>query len=180
MPKKNENETPEIEVAQDFGEAAEPEPRQDSAPGAPDPLEELRAELASEKDRYLRLAAEFDNYRKRTLKERESLYKDAVCETISKVLPVYDNLARALAAPCSDEAFYKGVEMTMAQFTQVLEKLGVSKIPSVGEKFNPDLHDAVMHVQDDSVGESVVVEEFQAGFAMGDRVIRYATVKVAN
>jgi len=201
MPKKNEN--PEIENARERSEAAaeaEAKPKPDAkaeaearakaegepdsaaapAPETPDPAEQLRAELAAERDRYLRLAAEFDNYRKRTQKEREALYTDAVCDTISRILPVYDNLTRALAAPCTDEAFYKGVEMTMAQFMEVLEKLGVRKIPSVGEKFNPDLHEAVMHVEDDSVGENVVVEEFRAGFMIGDKVIRYSTVKVAN
>ena len=189
MTKKNDN--PEFETAHDRGEVtaeAKPEVSAEAdsdsaaaaASGTSDPAEQLRAELATEKDRYLRLAAEYDNYRKRSQREREALYTEVICETISKILPIYDNLARALAAPCTDEAFYKGVEMIMTQFMEVLERLGVSKIPSVGEKFNPDLHDAVMHVEDNSVGESVVVEEFRTGFIMGDKVIRYSTVKVAN
>lgn len=179
MPKKKDKDNPEI--VDDRSEVtAEVVSDPDAASGQPDPAEELRAELAAEKDRYLRLAAEYDNYRKRSQKEREALFLDVKCETVSKLLPIYDNLVRALTAPCSDEAFYKGVEMTMNQFMEVFDKLGIEKIPSLGETFNPEVHNAVMHVEDDSVGESVVVEEFQTGFILGEKVIRYSTVKVAN
>jgi len=177
MPKKKDKDNPEVVNERDETTAqAAPDP----APDTPDPSEELRAELAAEKERCLRLAAEYDNYRKRSQKEREALFADVKCDTVSRLLPIYDNLARALASPCSDEAFYKGVEMTMNQFMEVFDKLGISKIPSVGEKFNPDLHNALMHAEDDSVGEGIVVEEFQAGFILGEKVIRYSMVKVAN
>ena len=146
----------------------------------PDPSEALRAELASEKDRYLRLAAEYDNYRKRSQKERDAIYGDVKADTVSKILPIYDNLSRALAIPCTDEAFYKGVEMTMNQVLDAFNKLGIKKIPTAGEKFNPDLHNAVVHVEDEALEESVIVEEFQAGFMIGDKVIRFSMVKVAN
>lgn len=177
MPKKKDKDNPEI--IDDRSEVTA-EVDTDAASEQPDPAEELRTELAAEKDRYLRLAAEYDNYRKRSQKEREALFLDVKCETVSKLLPIYDNLIRALAAPCSDEAFYKGVEMTMSQFMEVFDKLGIEKIPSLGETFNPEVHNAVMHVEDDSVGESTVVEEFQTGFILGEKVIRYSTVKVAN
>jgi molecular chaperone GrpE len=179
MPKKKDKDNQEI--IDDRSEVtAEVVSEAEQASEQPDPAEELRAELAAEKDRYLRLAAEYDNYRKRSQKEREALFLDVKCETVSKLLPIYDNLARALSAPCSDEAFYKGVEMTMNQFMEIMDKLGIEKIPSLGEKFNPEVHNAVMHVEDDCVGENVVVEEFQTGFILGEKVIRYSTVKVAN
>jgi molecular chaperone GrpE len=143
-------------------------------------IPELETALKAEKDKYLRLAAEFDNYRKRSLKERGSIYDEACADTIKKILPVYDNLARALAQECSDEAFYRGVELTMTQLKDILNKCGVTEIPSVGEPFNPELHDAVMHVEDPSVGASTVVEEFEKGFMLGDKVIRCSMVKVAN
>lgn len=144
------------------------------------PVEELEAALKAEKDKYLRLAAEFDNYRKRTLKVRETIYSDAQSDTIKELLPIYDNLARALKTECQDASFYKGIELTMAQLMEILEKLGVTEIPAAGEPFNPDYHNAVMHVEDPALGESVVVEEFQKGFKMGDKVIRFSMVKVAN
>ena len=140
----------------------------------------LETQLAAEKDKYLRLAAEYDNYRKRSAKERENLFNDIRSDTIVKILPVYDNLERALKLECSDEAFYKGIEMTMNQLKDVFSKLGITEIPAVGEIFDPTVHNAVMHVEDDGKGESEIVEEFQKGFKMGDKVIRFSMVKVAN
>ncbi len=151
-----------------------------SEPENADPAAEIKAELAAEKDRYLRLAAEYDNYRKRSLKEREALFADIKADTVTKILPIYDSIARALAIPCSDEAFYKGIEMTMAQLTDAFDKLGIKKIPAVGEKFNPELHNAVMHIEDESLEEGTIVEEFQAGFMIGEKVVRFSMVKVAN
>lgn len=142
--------------------------------------EEIKAALDAEKDKLLRLAAEYDNYRKRSSKERETLFNDIRADTIAEFLPVYDNLERALKQECSDEAFYKGVEMTMTQFKEILGKLGVKEIAAVGKTFNPDQHNAVMHVEDPEYGETVVVEEFQKGFILGDKVIRFSMVKVAN
>jgi molecular chaperone GrpE len=144
------------------------------------PAEELETALKAEKDKYLRLAAEYDNYRKRSMKEREALFDEVRSDTIAKLLPVYDNLLRALKQECTDEAFYKGVELTMAQLKEILQKCGVTEIPSVGETFNPDLHNAVMHVEDPSLGASTVAEEFEKGFMLGDKVIRCSMVKVAN
>jgi len=144
------------------------------------PLESVQNELSAEKDKYLRLAAEYDNFRKRSAKEREMIYSDARTDAISKLLPVYDNLERALKMECSDEAYYKGVEMIMTGLTEVLADMGVRMIPAVGEQFDPNLHNAVMSIEDPELGENEIAEEFQKGFALGDRVIRFSTVVVAN
>ena len=136
--------------------------------------------MAALNDKYLRLCAEYDNFRRRSQKEKESLYGDVKADTLLKFLPVYDNLVRALNTPTKDEAFRKGVEMTMNQFNTTMEKLGVTKIDSLGEKFDPALHNAVMHVEDEEKGENEIVEVFQEGFRLGDKVIRFAMVKVAN
>ena len=138
------------------------------------------AELAAERDKYLRLAAEYDNYRKRSIKEREAIYSDAKADTILRMLPVYDNLERALKTECSDEAFYKGVEMTMTQLTEILGNMGAKPIPAVGEPFDPNRHNAVMTIVDPSFGDKTVAEEYQKGFMIGERVIRFSTVVVAN
>lgn len=140
----------------------------------------MEKELKETSDKYLRLLAEYDNYRKRTQKEKEAIYGDTKASAILALLPIYDNLARALAQETEDAAFYKGVEMTMNQCKAAFESLGASEIPALGEQFDPKKHNAVMHVEDDSVAENTVVEVFQTGFAMGDKVIRVAMVKVAN
>ena len=137
-------------------------------------------ELKGANDRYLRLLAEYDNYRKRSQKEKDSLYADVKSDTVAKFLPVYDNLVRALAQSTEDEAYRKGVEMIMTQFNTTLEKLGATRIESLGRKFDPSLHNAVMHVEDEEKGENEIVEVFQEGFLMGEKVIRFAMVKVAN
>ena len=137
-------------------------------------------ELKGANDRYLRLLAEYDNYRKRSQKEKDSLYADIKSDTVAKFLPVYDNLVRALAQSTEDEAYRRGVEMIMTQFNTTLEKLGATRIESLGQKFDPNLHNAVMHVEDEEKGENEIVEVFQEGFMMGEKVIRYAMVKVAN
>lgn len=147
-------------------------------------LETLKAEmealLAAEKDKYLRLAAEYDNYRRRSQKEKENTYSDGKADTVLQLLPVYDNLARALKAECSDPNFYKGVEMTMTQLLDIFAKLGVTPIEAEGQPFDPAEHNAVVHVEDETLGENIVVEEFQKGFKLNDKVIRFAMVKVAN
>ena len=137
-------------------------------------------ELKGANDRYLRLLAEYDNYRKRSQKEKDSLYADIKSDTVAKFLPVYDNLVRALAQNTEDEAYRRGVEMIMTQFNTTLEKLGATRIESLGQKFDPSLHNAVMHVEDEEKGENEIVEVFQEGFMMGEKVIRFAMVKVAN
>ena len=137
-------------------------------------------ELKGANDRYLRLLAEYDNYRKRSQKEKDGLYADIKSDTVAKFLPVYDNLVRALAQSTEDEAYRRGVEMIMAQFNTTLEKLGATRIDCLGQKFDPSLHNAVMHVEDEEKGENEIVEVFQEGFMMGEKVIRFAMVKVAN
>ena len=141
---------------------------------------DYKAELNGANDRYLRLLAEYDNFRKRSQKEKDAIYGDIRSDVIGKFLPVYDNLARALQQSTEDEAFRKGVEMIMAQFNATLEKLGVTRIESLGQTFDPKLHNAVMHVEDAEKGENEIVEVFQDGFMIGEKVIRFAMVKVAN
>ena len=136
--------------------------------------------MAQQEDKYLRLAAEYDNYRKRTAKEKESLWTSAKAETAAAFLPVYDNLERAMKQPTADEAYKKGIEMTMNQLKEVFSKLGITEIPALGHTFDPNLHNAVMHIDDENLGENEVAEVFQAGFQCGEKVIRFAMVKVAN
>lgn len=143
-------------------------------------ISSLENELKGEKDRYLRLAAEYDNFRKRTIKEREGLISDIRSDVLTKILPVYDNLERALNQETADEAYKKGVEMTMNQLKDILAKMGVTEISALGEKFDPDLHNAVMHVDDENVGEQIIVSEYAKGFKLGEKVIRFSMVVVAN
>ena len=140
----------------------------------------LESEKAALNDKFLRLAAEYENFRRRSQKEKEALYGDIKADTVTKFLPVYDNLERALKQGTEDEAYRRGVEMIMNQFCSTLEKLGVTPIECLGEKFDPALHNAVMHVDDEEKGENEIVEVFQQGFKLGDKVIRFAMVKVAN
>ncbi len=150
-------------------------------------LEQVRAQLAAaqdekkaQDDRYLRLAAEYDNFRKRSQKEKEATWANAKADTVAALLPVYDNLERALKQETSDSAYKKGVEMTMNQLNEVFKKLGVETIDAQGQPFDPVYHNAVMHEEDENLGENTVAEVFQTGFKLGDRVIRCAMVKVAN
>ena len=158
----------------------EPKEEPQAEAAQPDPTEELKAKLAAEHDNYLRLAAEYDNFRKRSQKEREALYTDIKAETVGKFLPVFDNLQRALAQETADEAYKKGVEMTMNGLQSILDGLGVKTFGQVGETFDPQLHNAVMHKEDESLGESVIAEVFQTGFKVGEKVVRHAMVVVAN
>ncbi len=161
-------------------EAAAQQPEAPAEAAKPSELDQAKADLAKEHDNYLRLAAEYDNFRKRSQKEKDSLYGDVKAETLKKFLPVYDNLVRALAQSTEDEAYRRGVEMIMNQFNVTMEKLGVTEIECLGKKFDPAFHNAVMHVEDEEKGENEIVEVFQKGFMMGDKVIRFAMVKVAN
>ena len=136
--------------------------------------------IQAEKEKYLRLCAEYDNFRKRSQRERDTLYTDIKADTLLKFLPVYDNLERALATPTEDEAYRRGVEMIMTQFCTTMQKLGITEIEALGQKFDPNVHNAVMHVEDEAFGENEVVEVFQKGFMLNDKVIRFAMVKVAN
>ena len=143
-------------------------------------LEALKQVNAQQKEQFLRLAAEYENYRRRTAKEKESIWTDVKGETAQKFLPVYDNLERALKQETADEAYKKGVEMIMAQLKDVFAKLGVTEIPALGEPFDPNLHNAVMHIEDENLGENTIAQVFQSGFKLGDKVIRFAMVQVAN
>ena len=163
----------EKQAEPEAGEAREADPLLEE-------LETLKKNLSEQEDKFLRLAAEYDNYRKRTAKEKEALWADVKADTAAAFLPVYDNLERALKQETADEAYKKGVEMTMNQLREVLSKLGITEIPALGESFDPQKHNAVMHVEDESLGENTVAEVFQAGFQCGEKVIRFAMVKVAN
>ena len=166
-------ETPETEEAPEVQEpqvpTAEEKPQKDQG--------QLLAEAA---EKYLRLAAEYDNYRKRTAKEKEAAWAQAKAQAVAAFLPVYDNLERALKQETADEAYKKGVEMTMKGLQDALTGLGVELIPALGESFDPNRHNAVMHCEDEAVGENTIVEVFQQGFLCGDKVIRFSMVKVAN
>ena len=181
--KEKQNETPQQEPAveeQDVKQEAAAEPEETAVDPLLSELESLKDQVAGQEDKYLRLAAEYDNYRKRTAKEKESLWTDVTADTAGAFLPVYDNLERALKQDTADEAFKKGVEMTMNQLKEVLTKLGITEIPAQGQPFDPKYHNAVMHVEDESLGQNVVAEVFQTGFQCGEKVIRFAMVKVAN
>ena len=131
-------------------------------------------------EKYMRTLAEYDNYRKRTIKEKESIYPEAKAVVIEKFLPVMDNFQRAIDSAENKDGFYEGVVMLKKQMDDVLTALGVEEIKSVGEEFNPEFHNAVMHIDDEEQGENVIVEEFQKGYKIGDRVVRHSMVKVAN
>ena len=143
-------------------------------------LDAAKQELDAAKDRFLRLAAEYDNFRKRTTKERETLYGDASAAAVANFLPVLDNLERAANDACADEAYKKGIELILKQLLEILGKMNVGEIEALGKAFDPNLHNAVMHIEDDTLGESVVAEVLQKGYIMGERVLRHAIVKVAN
>lgn len=175
-------EAPETGAPQE--DTQSPQTQQASQEEVQDPLmtelESLKNQVAQQEDKFLRLAAEYDNYRRRTAKEKESIWSEAKADAAVAFLPVYDNLERALKQDTADEAFKKGVEMTMNQLKSVLEKLGITQIDALGKPFDPALHNAVMHVEDENFGENTVAEVFQTGFMLGDKVIRFAMVKVAN
>lgn len=178
--KENENIAPDTEQVEEATTSAETQEAPETAEESEVVVDQSAQLLAAAEDKYLRLAAEYDNFRKRSTKEKEAAWTDAKANTAAAFLPVYDNLERALKAPCSDEAFLKGVEMTMNQLKEVLSKLGIEEIPALGEKFDPNCHNAVMHVDDDSVEENTIVEVFQAGFKSGEKIVRFSMVKVAN
>ena len=134
----------------------------------------------AEHDSFLRLAADYDNFRKRTVKEKEASYGNGKADTIAKILPIYDNLERAMNQACTDEAYKKGVEMTMNELLKIFSTLGVEIFGQVGEAFNPEFHNAVMHTEDESLGENVISQVFLKGFKLGDKVVRFAMVQVAN
>lgn len=142
-----------------------------------DPWEE---KYNAEHDAHLRLAADYDNYRKRTAKEKDQTYSNGKADAVEKMLPVYDNLERALNQPTEDLAYKKGVELTMAELVKILNGLGVEIFGEAGESFDPNMHNAVMHTEDETLGENVIAQVFQKGFKLGDKIVRFAMVQVAN
>ena len=181
MSKKKQTEATEAEqkAAEQAADAAEQQAA--SAETAAQPDDEWKAKFDELNDRYLRMAAEYDNFRKRSARERAQAYTDAGSRAVTALLPTYDNLERAIKAETADAEYKKGVEMTMTQLTESLKGLNVTVIEaSAGTTFDPNFHNAVMHVEDESLGENVIAEVFQQGFQIGDKVIRHAMVKVAN
>ena len=179
MADKKENAPPQPEEVKDEASRAPEADIPVEEPVTPAEQEAQKA-LAEKEEQYLRLAAEYDNYRKRTAKEKENTWTEAKAQTVAAFLPVYDNLERALKQQTTDEAYAKGVDLTMKGLQDALAKLGVEAIPALGETFDPNRHNAVMHVDDEAAGENTVVEVFQQGFICGEKVIRFAMVKVAN
>ena len=168
---KKEKETVETPVEETVEEVA-PETTTEI-----DPWEE---KYNAERDAHLRVAAEFDNFRKRTVKEKEASYGNGKADAVAKMLPVYDNLERAWNQETEDAAYKKGVEMTMTELVKIFTGLGVEIFGNVGDTFDPNLHNAVMHVENEELGENVISQVFQKGFKIGDKVVRFAMVQVAN
>ena len=193
---KNENLEPELDTAAEVVETPEEPADEGKAKGSDKKklkkveaelaetkkkLEAAEAALAEEKDKYLRMLAEYDNYRRRTAKEKDAVYNDATADTIKGLLPVVDTLERAAAGLSPEDAespLGKGITMILKSATDALSKLGVEEVPT--DVFNPDVHNAVMHIEDESLGEGAIVAVFQKGYRKGDHIIRYAMVQVAN
>ena len=165
IPEEELQETPEI-----------PETEAEQTPEV-DPWEE---KYNAEHDSFLRLAADYDNFRKRTVKEKEQSYGNGKADAVAKILPIYDNLERALNQPTEDTAYKKGVEMTMAELVKIFTGLGVEIFGEVGDVFDPNLHNAVMHTEEEGVEENTITQVFQKGFKIGDKIVRFAMVQVAN
>ncbi len=164
----NENITPEEEI-----ETAE-------APEAAVEINPFEEKYNAEHEAHLRLAAEYDNFRKRTVKEKELSYGNGRADTLAKILPVYDNLERALNQQTEDAAYKKGVELTMNELVKILGTMGVEIFGQRGQEFDPNLHNAVMHCEDEELGENQIAQVFQKGFKIGEKVVRFAMVQVAN
>ena len=168
--KADEMKTPEETVEEIVEEIAEELPQTD-------PWEE---KYNAEHDAYLRLAADYDNFRKRSIKEKEASYGNGKADAVEKLLPVYDNLERALNQATEDEAYKKGVEMTMTQLVSIFTGLGVEIFGNVGDAFDPNIHNAVMHTEDENAAENTITQVFQKGFKLGEKIVRFAMVQVAN
>lgn len=161
-------------------EKAKPEKKPEAQKPKATEADKLKEDLAAANDKYIRLVAEYDNFRKRSAKERLEIYGDATAKLFGEILPVYDNFERALQSGTADENFKKGVEMIFNQFTEALKKAGIEVIDPIGKEFNPDIAQAISQVEDENFGENTVCQVFQKGYKMGDKVIRYAMVVVAN
>ncbi|MDO4810350.1 MAG: nucleotide exchange factor GrpE [Eubacteriales bacterium] len=180
--KKNQQENAEEVVEEVAAEAAENKEEETFTVSREqmEKMEQLAKLVSDSNDKYLRLAAEYDNYRKRTTREKENIYGDAKADTVKPFLEVYDNLVRGVQQFPEGDGHRQGLEMIAKQFLDVLQKLGVTEIEAEGQPFDPEKHNAVMHVDDENVGENTVVEVFQKGFMLGEKVLRFAMVKVAN
>ena len=171
-----EKQIPEEEVTETQELPAEEETQEEAAPE----INPFEGKYNTEHDNYLRLAAEYDNYRKRTLKEKEASYTNGKADAVAKLLPVYDNLERALNQPTQDEAYKKGVELTMQELVKIFTGLGVEIFGNPGDVFDPNLHNAVMHTESEEFPENTITQVFQKGFKLGDKIVRFAMVQVAN
>ena len=182
MEKQEELEEELNDAAEETAEENEESTEESAADDKEEISEEdkLRTELAESKDKYLRLMAEYDNFRKRSAKERLELSASVKGDTVADILPVLDNFERALNTETEDEAYKAGIEMIFKQFTDALNKLGIEPIDPVGEVFDPNIANAVNQIEDPELGENVVAQVFQKGYRIGDKVIRYAMVVVAN
>lgn len=160
--------------------AAEEAPEEEAVESLEAKIKTLEEAAAADKDKYLRLLAEYDNFRKRSIQEKLNAFSDATAKAALEVISVIDNFERAMAAECSDENYKKGVEMIYGQFLEVIKKLGVEEIDALGKEFDPNLHNAVSQVEDESFGENTVSQVYQKGYKLGDKVIRCAMVVVAN
>ncbi len=179
--KEKQQEQPETEETELTVEDSKTETPPEAAPEVPKaPEVNWEEKYKAEHDTYLRLAAEFDNFRKRTAKEKDQSYGNGKADAIAKLLPIYDNLERALNQPTEDAAYKKGVELTMNELIKILNGLGVEIFGAPGDAFDPALHNAVMHIEDESLGENVIAQVFQKGFKLGDKVVRFAMVQAAN
>ena len=163
---KEMNEAPVEEVTEEAPEVVEVNPWEEK--------------YNAERDAHLRVAAEFDNFRKRTIKEKEASYGNGKADAVAKILPIYDNLERALNQPTEDAAYKKGVEMTMNELVKIFTSLGVEIFGNVGDEFDPNLHNAVMHIDSEELAENTIAQVFQKGFKIGDKIVRFAMVQVAN
>lgn len=180
-PDNPENTEEEKTPAQENPEEKNPEKEEKKEPSKePSEEEKLKAENADLRDKYLRLLAEFDNYRKRSVKERAEIYPEATARAVEAFIPLADNFERAANADCSDEKYKAGVMMIMTQLDNAFKKLGIEEINRAGEQFDPALENAVSQIEDDKLGENVVAQVYQKGYKLGDKVIRHATVVVAN
>ena len=180
MAKKEKNPQPAQEEKESMTPAEET-PAPEETPAEPEaPQTDWQKKYEQEHDAYLRVYADYDNYRKRTTREKEQSYTNGKSDAVGKLLPVYDNLERALNQPTEDAAYKKGVEMTMNELVKILTGLGVEIFGAVGETFDPNLHNAVMHIEDENLGENVIAQVFQKGFKVGETIFRFAMVQVAN
>ncbi len=168
------------ETAGEISEAENPEEQVSETAVLEDKIKTLEEAAAADKDRYLRLLAEYDNFRKRSVQEKFNASADATAKAALEVISVIDNFERAVEAECSDENYKKGVEMIYNQFLEVIKKLGVEEIDAQGQPFDPNLHNAVTQVEDENFGENTVSQVYQKGYKLGDKVIRHAMVVVAN